>query len=233
MEVPTQSVPVSPPPMTTTSLSVGADELAVLVLGVEQALGVGVQELHGEMDALADRGPRPAEVARLGGPAAQDDGVELPPQLLGREVLRRPRSSVTKWMPSAVEQIDAALNDALVELHVGNAVHEQAADAVGPLEDGDPVPGLVELGRGSQPGRPGADHGHLLAGAQGGGSGMIQPSSKPLSTIAHSMLLIVTGGSLMPSTHEPSHGAGQTRPVNSGKLLVLCSRSRASRHRPR
>jgi len=23
----------------------------------------------------------------------------------------------------------------------------------------------------------------------------------------------------MPSTHEPSHGAGQTRPVNSGKLL--------------
>ena len=42
--------------------------------------------------------------------------------------------------------------------------------------------------------------------------------------IAHSMFLIVTGGSLMPSTQEPSHGAGQTRPVNSGKLFVLCSR---------
>ena len=29
----------------------------------------------------------------------------------------------------------------------------------------------------------------------------------------------------MPSTHAPSHGAGQSRPVNSGKLLVACSRS--------
>src|SRR2546428_375751 len=28
-------------------------------------------------------------------------------------------------------------------------------------------------------------------------------------------------------------GAGQTRPVNSGKLLVLCRRSSASFHRPR
>ena len=36
----------------------------------------------------------------------------------------------------------------------------------------------------------------------------------------------------MPSTHEPSHGAGQTRPVNSGKLFVLCSRSSASFQRP-
>ena len=35
----------------------------------------------------------------------------------------------------------------------------------------------------------------------------------------------------MPSTHEPSHGAGQSRPVNSGKLLVWCSRSIAARQR--
>ncbi len=54
-----------------------------------------------------------------------------------------------------------------------------------------------------------------------GGSGLTQPSSKPLSMIAHSMFLIVTGGSLMPSTHEPSQGAGQTRPVNSGKVVGL------------
>ena len=39
------------------------------------------------------------------------------------------------------------------------------------------------------------------------------------------MLLMVTGGSMMPRTQEPSHGAGQTRPVNSGKLLVLWRRS--------
>ena len=48
------------------------------------------------------------------------------------------------------------------------------------------------------------------------------------STIVHSMFLIVTGGSLIPKTHDPSYGAGQTRPVNSGKLLVACKRSIAA-----
>ena len=66
-----------------------------------------------------------------------------------------------------------------------------------------------------------------------GGSGTIQPTSKPLSTMAHSTLLIVTGGALIPTTQAPSQGAGQTRPVNSGKLLVLCSLSSASCHNPR
>ena len=51
--------------------------------------------------------------------------------------------------------------------------------------------------------------------------------------MAHSMFLIVTAGSEMPRTQLPSHGAGHTRPVNSGKLLVFSSRSSASRHRPR
>ncbi|CNG94351.1 Uncharacterised protein [Mycobacterium tuberculosis] len=36
----------------------------------------------------------------------------------------------------------------------------------------------------------------------------------------------------MPSTQAGSHGAGHSRPVKSGKLLVACSRSIASRHRP-
>src|SRR3989344_606020 len=61
-----------------------------------------------------------------------------------------------------------------------------------------------------------------------GGSGLIQPCCQAWSMIASSMALIVTGSSLMPSTHAPSHGAGQTVPVNSGKLLVACSRSMAS-----
>ncbi len=51
--------------------------------------------------------------------------------------------------------------------------------------------------------------------------------------IAHSIDLIVTGWSLMLSVHEASHGAGQTRPVNSGKLLVECRTSSASRQLPR
>ena len=46
-------------------------------------------------------------------------------------------------------------------------------------------------------------------------------------TISHSTCLIATGSWLMPSTQAASHGAGQMRPVNSGKLLVECSTSSA------
>ncbi len=50
--------------------------------------------------------------------------------------------------------------------------------------------------------------------------GVTQPSSNPLSMIAHSIDLMFTGVSGMFSVHAASHGAGQMRPVNSGKLLV-------------
>jgi hypothetical protein len=48
------------------------------------------------------------------------------------------------------------------------------------------------------------------------------------SAIAHSIDLMVTGLSSMLSVHEASHGAGQTRPVTSGKLLVECRLRAAS-----
>ena len=51
--------------------------------------------------------------------------------------------------------------------------------------------------------------------------------------IPSSICLIVTGSSLMSSTQADSHGAGQIRPVNSGKLLVAWSWSIASRQRSR
>lgn len=53
-----------------------------------------------------------------------------------------------------------------------------------------------------------------------------------LSMMVHSMVLMATGGSLMPSTQLPSQGAGHTLPVNSGKLLVCKRRYSASCHRP-
>ena len=43
---------------------------------------------------------------------------------------------------------------------------------------------------------------------------------------------MVTGSSPMPSTQAASQGAGQSRPVNSGKLLVACSDSEAAAHAP-
>src|SRR4051812_38519113 len=58
-------------------------------------------------------------------------------------------------------------------------------------------------------------------------------AAKPCSTMLTSTCLIVTGSSLIPSTQLASHGAGQRRPVNSGKLFVACRRSSASDQSPR
>ena len=55
---------------------------------------------------------------------------------------------------------------------------------------------------------------------------------KARSAMAHSMVLMVTGTSSMLSVHEASHGAGQTRPVTSGKLLVECRLRAASCQSP-
>jgi hypothetical protein len=66
-----------------------------------------------------------------------------------------------------------------------------------------------------------------------GGCGWTQPSAKPRSAIAFSMYSMVTGLSLIDSTHADSHGAGQMRPVNSGKLLVRSRRRSAPFHSPR
>jgi hypothetical protein len=51
--------------------------------------------------------------------------------------------------------------------------------------------------------------------------------------ISTSTCLMVTGGPpAIPSTQAASHGAGHSRPVNSGKLLVACSASIAERQEP-
>ena len=63
-----------------------------------------------------------------------------------------------------------------------------------------------------------------------GGCGTTQPISQALSMMACSIDLMPTGSSLMLSTQAASHGAGHTRPVNSGKLLVWCSTSIAVFH---
>ncbi len=70
-------------------------------------------------------------------------------------------------MPSASSSLMPALDHlALVELHVRDAVHQQAARAVLALEHGHFVAGAVQLLRGGESRRAGADHGHLLAGAR-------------------------------------------------------------------
>src|SRR5262245_61926764 len=61
----------------------------------------------------------------------------------------------------------------------------------------------------------------------------LRPWAIARSAISHSIVLMVTGFSSMLSVQDASHGAGQTRPVNSGKLLVECRLRAASSQLPR
>src|SRR6059058_2550649 len=56
-----------------------------------------------------------------------------------------------------------------------------------------------------------------------GTRGFTQPFSHARSAIACSIDLMPTGSSLMFRVHAASQGAGQMRPVNSGKLFVESS----------
>ena len=85
IEVPTQSEPVSPPPMTTTSLPVARMASASGTMSPARRLIRLRQEVHGEHDA-AGVAARDGQVARSRGPAGQDDGVEGGQQMLGRIV---------------------------------------------------------------------------------------------------------------------------------------------------
>ena len=68
--------------------------------------------------------------------------------------------------------LDAAIDDVLFKLEVGNAVAQQAADAVVLLVDGDGVAGAAQLLRGGQTGGSAADDGDALAGGLLGRLGM-------------------------------------------------------------
>ena len=73
----------------------------------------------------------------------------------------------------------------------------------------------------------------VLPVKRSGAIGLTAPNPNASSIVRSSTCLIVTASALIATTHAVSHGAGQRRPVNSGKLFVACSRSRASDLYPR
>ena len=118
---------------------------------------------------------------------------------------------------------DAPVDVMLFHLEVGNAVAQQAAGPGVLLVDLHVVADAGELlGAGEARGSRSHDGRPTCRFLRAGGSGLTHPSAKARSTIAHSIVLMVTGLSSMLSVQDASHGAGQTRPVNSGKLLVEC-----------
>ena len=71
---------------------------------------------------------------------------------------------------------------------------------------------LIELGGDGQPGRPEPTTATVARTGGRAALAAIHPSAKARSTIASSICSIVTGSSLIASTHDDSHGAGQISP---------------------
>ena len=86
-------------------------------------------------------------------------------------------------------------------------------------------PARVSCCAAARPAGPEPTTATVLPVSRSGGCGVTQPFANAWSMIETSTCLMVTAGWLMPSTQLASHGAGHSRPVNSGKLLVACRRS--------
>ena len=223
---------MSPPPRMTTRLPVGEDLARDACRRRRPCSAAAGSPWRSGCPAARGRGP--GRSRGLVAPLDEHDGVEVAAQLRRRCTSTPTCDAGAEGHALGRHLLHAAVDEPLLHLEVGDAVAQQPADPVGALEERDRVPGARELLRAGHAGGPRADDGDLLAGAPlAAAAGATQPSAKAWSMMFFSMFLMVTGSSLMLRTHASSHGAGQMRPVNSGKLLVECRRSIASRQRPR
>ena len=129
--------------------------------------------MHGEMDPL-ETTPGDGQIVGLGCSRGQEYRVVIGDKLLGiDEVGRLTVADIgvgDEFHTFFAEQIQTSLDDTFVQLHIRNAVHQQTANPVGPLVDGDLVTGFVQLSGSGQTGRSRTDDGYFFSGANGGRS---------------------------------------------------------------
>ncbi len=145
----------------------GTDVVAIGMLRVQQALGVLSEELHRHVDAaqIAARGLG-EEVIGLRRSDTQDDRIEVAHELLRRQCFAD-LCACNEFYTFGDEQVDSTLhNFLLVELHVGDAVHEQSTNAVSSFVNGHVVTCRIELSGAGQARWARANHGDLLAGSR-------------------------------------------------------------------
>ena len=219
IEVPMQSDPVSPPPMTMTCLPPAR-------IGMTLPSGSSLTRRfccgRNSMAKWMPSSSRPG--------IGRSRGFSAPPESAMASC--RSRSSVIGKLGADMDVAmeddalglhlrDAPVDVELLHLEVGDAVAEQAAGrGVLLVDDGPRARRGASCWAQARPAGPEPITATLFPVVFDGGSGLTQPISKPRSTMAHSIVLMVTGLSLMLSVQDASQGAGQTRPVNSGKLLV-------------
>ena len=150
-----------------------AQSPAVGELAVQQALGHAGQVIHSEVDALGVPAGN-IQVAGLFRAAAEHHGIVAVQDVLCGHGPADVHVGA-ELHALGLHDLDAALDDGFDQLHVGDAVHQQAAHPVGPLENGDGVASDVEVFGHGKAGRAAADDGDALAGA-GGGRGGVEPA---------------------------------------------------------
>mmetsp|Transcript_10767 Transcript_10767/g.44541 ORF Transcript_10767/g.44541 Transcript_10767/m.44541 type:complete len:376 (-) Transcript_10767:1627-2754(-) len=231
--VPMQSVPVSPPPMTTTFLPLALSSLPSVRFESSRLL---VLALRNSMAKCTPSPSRPStgrsrgRVAPTASTSASCDACSAssayrssPPTL----------ALVTKRTPSsAMRSTRRWTTFTLSALGLGTPYIMRPPTRSSRSYTVTMWPARLSSSAAASPAGPEPMMPTLRPDRTSGGRGTIQPFSKPMSMMVHSMDLMDTGSSMMPSVHAPSHGAGHTRPVNSGKLLVSSRRSSASRQRP-
>ena len=128
-------------------LSLGAD-LTVDALPSQHAVLLW-QIFHREVHTI-QLAPGNVQVPCLGGAAGQANRVVFFQKLLSR-IVHADVDPSAKLDALCFHQLDPALHHRLLQLEVGDAQHQQAADVVGALQHSDRMPGPVQLLCGGQP----------------------------------------------------------------------------------
>ena len=123
------------------ALASGGDDLVLgdVVAGNDAVLRG--QEVHRQVDAV-ELAPGDGEIAGVGRAAGEADGVEFVQQV-ARVHVDADVDAGAEDDALGLHLLEAAVDEALLHLELGDAVAEEAADAVVALEDGDVVAGAA------------------------------------------------------------------------------------------
>ena len=183
---------------------------------VQQGSGGGGEEIHRKVNSLSIP-PSDRQIPGLLCPAGQDDRVVLLQQRLGGHITAHVTARAESH-PLGGHQVHPPLDKLLLQLHVGDAVHQQATHPVRPLKDGDQMAPAVELVGGGQARRAGAHHCYLFACAHLGGTGADGAGGVPLLHDGQLVLLDGDRIAVEPAgagrlTQGGAHPAGKLRKV--------------------
>src|SRR5262249_6126997 len=113
----------------------GRNEISV-AMPIQQGTRVGGQKVHREVNAF-EVAPVNRKIARFGCAGAENGGIEFFEKLF-RRIIFSDLGIGKESDPFSFHLLDAAEDDLLfIELHVRNAIHEQATDAVSAFENRD------------------------------------------------------------------------------------------------